>query len=70
MCICFVAGAPDCVDKLLVGKHFAGMLNENAQDIVFRRRQGNRLPIDHHFPPGQVHEQTVSLIDRFAFGKG
>lgn len=70
MRIRFVVGAPHCVDELLMSKHFAGVLNENAQNIVFRRRQRNGFSIYQNVSPSQVYEQTGGLIDRFASGKG
>ena len=37
----FIIIAPHGVDQLLVGKHFPGILDQDAQDIIFRRSQAH-----------------------------
>src|SRR5664280_906596 len=62
--------APDGLDQLLMGHDLPGVLDEDAQDIVFGGSQADGLPQFENVPPGQVHQQIVFLKDRLRLGMG
>ena len=61
---------PDQMEKLLVGEHFPGVLDQDAQDVVFRGCEGGRLPVNRHCVTGQVHGEMFGVKNRRILGIG
>ncbi len=62
-----IVGSADTLDDLLASENDAGVLREEAQEAVFRRRERNGNAVHQHLLTGQVDDQILDLESGIGF---
>ena len=65
-----VVGVPDRVQDLLAGADGVGRLGQEEQQVVFLRRQGERLAVGKDLVGGQVDLKPAEAQDLAGTGAG